>query len=168
MENGIIKIFDAQTGICIDELKGHRAHVTALAFNKKSNKLISGSLDCQARVWDILNEETVDYLDKYILPAQAALLVHTDQCIKDKKLIELTSPVNTISQGLPDDTQALFLRINQKIREARAAKRKECISSVMMTSGIIASLAVVVILMKVAKDQNKGKESEPFDFDFDI
>ncbi|MBM84377.1 MAG: hypothetical protein CMJ78_27805 [Planctomycetaceae bacterium] len=49
----IIRIWDAETGKRVHELKGHTAHVKALAFHPSGKSLISGANDKTIRVWDL-------------------------------------------------------------------------------------------------------------------
>lgn len=51
--DGSVQLWDMETGKELARLKGHRGWVTALCFTADSRRLISGSTDTTALVWDI-------------------------------------------------------------------------------------------------------------------
>ncbi|MGE3805520.1 MAG: WD40 repeat domain-containing protein [Gemmataceae bacterium] len=50
---GSIRFWDIATGTVLGELAGHRSAVTSLAFSEDGTRLISGSLDTTALIWDL-------------------------------------------------------------------------------------------------------------------
>jgi WD40 repeat protein len=56
-----IRIWDKQTGECLNILKGHNNTVTSVAI--QDNTLISGSLDTSVRVWDKSSGECMQVLE---------------------------------------------------------------------------------------------------------
>lgn len=52
-EKPIIQVREAATGKVIATLSGHDSEITAVAFSQDGNKLVSGSIDKTAKVWDL-------------------------------------------------------------------------------------------------------------------
>ena len=55
--DGIIKIWDIEGGFCTHNFHGHGGVISALKFYKQGQnnwKLVSGSGDCNIRIWDLL------------------------------------------------------------------------------------------------------------------
>lgn len=50
-DDGSIRVWDIQTGQCLDELLGHKNGVTCLTF--ADNRLFSGSFDHYVIVWNL-------------------------------------------------------------------------------------------------------------------
>lgn len=55
---GCIRLVDAQTGKVRKELRGHQAMVTSVAFSADGKKVVSGSQDMTAAVWNIRTGRT--------------------------------------------------------------------------------------------------------------
>jgi WD40 repeat protein len=50
--DGVIRLFDPDTGQLVGTFKGHNAEIRALAFNARGSQLASASADFTARLWD--------------------------------------------------------------------------------------------------------------------
>ena len=57
-----IRILNFRTGEVVSLLKGHKNVILGLAFSPDSQKLISGSFDKTARIWDVNSGETLQVL----------------------------------------------------------------------------------------------------------
>ncbi|ODV58507.1 snoRNA-binding rRNA-processing protein PWP2 [Ascoidea rubescens DSM 1968] len=53
-DDGKIKIWDVQSGFCLNTFSEHTSAVTQIQFSKKGNVLFSSSLDGTVRAWDII------------------------------------------------------------------------------------------------------------------
>lgn len=49
----IVRIWDVQTGLLVERLKGHRDSVYSVAFTPDGRGLVSGSLDKTLKYWDV-------------------------------------------------------------------------------------------------------------------
>ena len=49
--DGTIKIWDANTGECLETLEGHSKSVYSVAFSPDGTKIISGSDDDTIKIW---------------------------------------------------------------------------------------------------------------------
>ena len=49
----VVRIWDVQTGLLVDRLKGHRDSVYSVAFTPDGIGLVSGSLDKTLKYWDL-------------------------------------------------------------------------------------------------------------------
>lgn len=49
----VVRIWDVQTGVLVERLKGHRDSVYSVAFTPDGKGLVSGSLDKTLKYWDI-------------------------------------------------------------------------------------------------------------------
>jgi WD40 repeat protein len=52
-DDGIVKIWDVNTGNLLKSLNGHRDAVTSVSFSPKYNKVASGSMDKTIKIWDV-------------------------------------------------------------------------------------------------------------------
>jgi WD40 repeat protein len=52
-DDGIVRIWDANSGNLLKSLNGHRDVVTSVAFSPKHNKVASGSMDNSIKIWDV-------------------------------------------------------------------------------------------------------------------
>lgn len=57
--DGIIKLFDVETGKLMRTVEGHALPVRSLTFSPDSQHLITGSDDCHLRVYDVNNPEPI-------------------------------------------------------------------------------------------------------------
>jgi WD40 repeat protein len=51
-DDNTVRIWDAQTGAAVHELKGHSSHVYSVAISHDGTQIISGSADKTVRIWD--------------------------------------------------------------------------------------------------------------------
>lgn len=49
----VVRIWDAQTGVLVERLRGHKDSVYSVAFSPDGRGLVSGSLDKSLKYWDI-------------------------------------------------------------------------------------------------------------------
>ncbi len=62
LRSGRIRLINFQTGEVIALLKGHSDIINGLAFSPDGNRLISGSFDKTARIWDVRTQKTIHVL----------------------------------------------------------------------------------------------------------
>jgi len=66
-KGGLLKVFDAESGVDEGSLVGHTDHVPCLAAlpdgRSDGGMLVSGSKDCTVRVWDVGNKKAVAVLE---------------------------------------------------------------------------------------------------------
>ena len=58
-EDGTVRVWDALSGECVRELRGHTRGVTSVALSADGGRVVSGSDDGTVRVWDALSGECV-------------------------------------------------------------------------------------------------------------
>jgi WD40 repeat protein len=85
---GMIRLWDLETGKELQELKGHNGAILSLAFSGDGKRLISGSCDTTALIWDVEN----------VLPRT------TTQVLKAEKLSKLW---NDIAGDAPQAVRAV-------------------------------------------------------------
>lgn len=54
--NGDIKLFNLSTGEVSVSFEGHKSEITSLEFDNNGMRLVSGSLDTNVIVWDVVND----------------------------------------------------------------------------------------------------------------
>jgi WD40 repeat protein/serine/threonine protein kinase len=69
--DGMVRIWNFQSGELVYELSGHTGRITSLAFSPDGDRLISGSEDKNARVWDTTNGTERFLLKKHSAPIRA-------------------------------------------------------------------------------------------------
>jgi WD40 repeat protein/tRNA A-37 threonylcarbamoyl transferase component Bud32 len=69
--DGLIRIWNLQTGEETATLSGHTWSVTSLAFSPSGDRLVSGSLDGTVRIWDIRNATPIRVLEGHQAPVHA-------------------------------------------------------------------------------------------------
>ena len=55
-QNGSIRIFDLMSGDATITFNGHKSAVTALNYDEGGMRLVSGAMDTEIILWDIVNE----------------------------------------------------------------------------------------------------------------
>ena len=58
-----VKLWDVQSGQCLQTLEGHSASVTSVAFGAKGSKVASGSIDRSVKLWDVTSGECLQTLE---------------------------------------------------------------------------------------------------------
>jgi len=78
-KSGLLKVFDAESGVEEGCLRGHTSHVTCLATvpggSSGSGMLVSGSADCTVRVWDVVNKKQVAALEGHTAGVECMVVV---------------------------------------------------------------------------------------------
>jgi WD40 repeat protein len=54
------RLWDIKTLLQVQEFVGHTLPVTSIAFSPNGQRLLTGSLDCTARLWDIITGKPID------------------------------------------------------------------------------------------------------------
>ncbi|MCE9529691.1 MAG: protein kinase [Planctomycetes bacterium] len=67
-EDRVIRVWDAESGQCLDTLIGHSAGVFDVAFSPDGRMLVSASADATVRLWDVESGEQRHVLRGHILP----------------------------------------------------------------------------------------------------
>ena len=52
--NGLVRVWNLRSGVCVHSFAGHKSEVTALAFDKAGQLVVSGSSDTDIIVWDLV------------------------------------------------------------------------------------------------------------------
>lgn len=61
-----VKIIDCQTGVCLNVLDGHSRTPWVVRFHPKEPEiLVSGSLDREVRLWNVITSDCIDHLEFY-------------------------------------------------------------------------------------------------------
>jgi len=58
-EDKTIKLWDAETGICIKTMKGHTLNIWSIKFTPDGSKIISGSFDKTIKIWNVATGELI-------------------------------------------------------------------------------------------------------------
>ncbi|MFK8184655.1 MAG: NB-ARC domain-containing protein [Phormidesmis sp.] len=58
-----VKVWDVQTGACLQTLEGHQNWVMSVAFSPDGTQLVSGSADRTVKVWDVQTGECLQTLE---------------------------------------------------------------------------------------------------------
>jgi len=62
MEDYTVTVVDIDTRTVVREFPGHQAPITDITFSSDSRWLVTASLDCTAKVWDLPTSQCVDYV----------------------------------------------------------------------------------------------------------
>jgi WD40 repeat protein len=57
LNDGKIKIWDAQTGVLLREWQGHTETVYYVSYSPNNNYIVSASFDCTLKVWHVKTGE---------------------------------------------------------------------------------------------------------------
>jgi WD40 repeat protein/predicted Ser/Thr protein kinase len=72
--DGLIRLWNIQTGTEGATLTGHTWSVTGLAFGPSGNRLVSGSLDRTVRIWDLAGGTPIRVIEGHETPVRAVAI----------------------------------------------------------------------------------------------
>lgn len=78
-EHNEIRVLNTQTGEVVRLLKGHDNVIHGLAFSHDSRRLISGSADKSARIWEVASGRTLQVLRGHTEPVYAVAFAPPDE-----------------------------------------------------------------------------------------
>jgi len=61
-EDKSIKIWNADTGVCLSTLHGHSKGVSCIALTSDNSKIVSGSWDTNMKIWDVWSGKCLNTL----------------------------------------------------------------------------------------------------------
>lgn len=61
----LAKLYDLELGKEFLNLSGHRAEIVSLSFSSEGDKVITGSFDGSAKIWDLWNGTCVFSFDEH-------------------------------------------------------------------------------------------------------
>lgn len=64
-QDQLAKLWDVETGKEVATLKGHTGEIVSLNFNAEGDKLLTGSFDHTANVWDTRSGVRIHTLDEH-------------------------------------------------------------------------------------------------------
>lgn len=77
-EDGMINLWDAHTKQLLKQLAGPTWTIFSLKFNKKGNRLVSGSLDETIQIWDIESEISTKIPKAHLAGVRSACFTHDE------------------------------------------------------------------------------------------
>jgi hypothetical protein len=92
MDNGIVELWDLDTGKLLHSLTGHMAAIWSLAFTPDGHTAVSGSEDDTIRVWDVATGKLLRVLDGH-LESVSSLAFSPDGSILLSKSVDTTVAV---------------------------------------------------------------------------
>ena len=84
--DGIVRIWDANTGELHKELEGHNYNARSVAFSPNGKRVVSGSYDKTARIWDV-DKESPNYM------------LRSGTCLRELKAHDRVSSVSFSRDG---------------------------------------------------------------------
>lgn len=100
-EDGVVRLFDLNSGECLVTFSGHKSAVTCLAFDSDGMRLVSGAKDTNIIVWDTVSEAGLFRLSGHKGPI-------TKCCFLEKQNILVSSSTDTLVKFWDLDTQHCF------------------------------------------------------------
>lgn len=74
-----IRVWDVQTGLCVDTLLGHTGMVDYVSYSPDGMKIISSARDSTARLWDVSNSSCLRTLKNAIRPVRSVFFMDLGQ-----------------------------------------------------------------------------------------
>ena len=111
-ENGMIRIWNLETGVCLNSWQAHDFFVCALHFSSDGQRLISiGEGDERIRIWDVATVECLNNLEGHTSPPYPfALSLNASRAVS-------FSMTETIVWTLGPDTEHIRLRDVERLYE---------------------------------------------------
>ena len=100
-EDGVVRLFDLNSGECLVTFSGHKSAVTCLAFDTDGMRLVSGAKDTNIIVWDTVSEAGLYRLSGHKGPI-------TKCCFLEQQNILISSSLDTLVKFWDLDTQHCF------------------------------------------------------------
>jgi len=96
-DDGLVRLWDAQSGVTIRTYRGHRAAASALAFSRSGRMLASGGADKSVHVWDCCDDQRGVLLAAGEAPAAALRTRDENQQLLQRLRAEPLSPEDVVS-----------------------------------------------------------------------
>lgn len=100
-EDGVVRLFDLNSGECLVTFSGHKSAVTCLAFDGDGMRLVSGSKDTNIIIWDTVAEAGLFRLSGHKGPI-------TKCCFLEKQNLLVSCSTDTLVKFWDLDTQHCF------------------------------------------------------------
>jgi U3 small nucleolar RNA-associated protein 12 len=100
-EDGVVRLFDLNSGECLVTFSGHKSAVTSLSFDIEGMRLVSGAKDTNIIVWDTVAEAGLFRLSGHKGPI-------TKCCFLESQNILVSSSLDTLVKFWDLDTQHCF------------------------------------------------------------
>jgi len=100
-EDGVVRLFDLNSGECLVTFSGHKSPITCLAFDANGMRLVSGSKDTNIIIWDTVSEAGLFRLSGHKGPI-------TKCCFLEKQNLLISSSTDTLVKFWDLDTQHCF------------------------------------------------------------
>jgi len=94
--NGLIRVFEYETGILRVTFTGHRTAISALAFDRDGSRLASGGKDCNIVLWDITSERGLFSLKGHKNSISKLAFLFNEEQQKDVIVSSSIDPVSAI------------------------------------------------------------------------
>lgn len=100
-EDGVVRLFDLNSGECLVTFSGHKSAVTCLSFDTDGMRLVSGAKDTNIIVWDTVSEAGLFRLSGHKGPI-------TKCCFLESQNILVSSSIDTLVKFWDLDTHHCF------------------------------------------------------------
>ena len=102
-----LRIWDRETGKCLNVLEGHAGPVTSMALSASGRLIISGSDDITLRIWGIDYGQCLKVLEGHERPISSVALSADERCIFSGSL---DSTLRVWDRETGDCVRVFFLR----------------------------------------------------------